>query len=425
MIVQEKVLMSANNPLRQLSTRRLLALCRKESYQIVRDPSSILIAFILPVVLLFIFGYGINLDTNRVRLGLLQQDNGADAQNFAAALMGSPSLEIIQSTSRPALEQQLRRGAIRGMVVIDPDFSASLQHNQQKKPLQLQAQSPSYYPLPLQSLPQPQVQPQPRLQAAASIQVLTDGSEPNTANFLGSYVQGALQIWQVQRARDLGLPAPQLTTLEPRYWFNPGTISRNYLVPGSISVIMTVIGALLTSLVVAREWERGTMEALLSTSVTRTELLLSKILPYYVLGMVAMLLCVLVATQLMHIPFRGSLWMLFIISSLFLGSGLGLGLFLSSVTRNQFVAAQAALTAAFLPATMLSGFVFEIASMPTAIQAISTLVPARYFVNALQTLFQAGDVWPVLLENTLYLLLSAIFWLGLTALKTPRRLDGN
>ena len=259
MIVQEKVLMSANNPLRQLSTRRLLALCRKESYQIVRDPSSILIAFILPVVLLFIFGYGINLDTNRVRLGLLQQDNGADAQNFAAALMGSPSLEIIQSTSRPALEQQLRRGAIRGMVVIDPDFSASLQHNQQKKPLQLQAQSPSYYPLPLQSLPQPQVQPQPRLQAAASIQVLTDGSEPNTANFLGSYVQGALQIWQVQRARDLGLPAPQLTTLEPRYWFNPGTISRNYLVPGSISVIMTVIGALLTSLVVARmgTWNHG------------------------------------------------------------------------------------------------------------------------------------------------------------------------
>jgi ABC-2 type transport system permease protein len=232
-------------------------------------------------------------------------------------------------------------------------------------------------------------------------------------------------VWLSQRATDQGLRQPKMVELSPRYWFNPTTVSRNYLVPGSISVIMTIIGALLTSLVVAREWERGTMEALLSTPVTRAELLLSKILPYYVLGMAAMLMCVLVATLLMDVPLRGSWGVLFIVSSLFLGSSLGLGLLLSTVTRNQFVAAQGALTAAFLPATMLSGFVFEIGSMPLPVQAATYLVPARYFVGALQTLFQAGDIWSVLLVQIGFLLLSAFFWLGLTALKSSRRLDGN
>ncbi|PRC90701.1 ABC transporter permease [Solimicrobium silvestre] len=379
-----------------ISRRRLIALCRKESYQIVRDPSSILIAFVLPVILLFIFGYGINLDTNRVRIGLVVEDSGVEAQRFADVLTGSPYLEVHTGHSRSAMQDQLQNGSVRGMVVLGSDFSAKVQQAQTHQ-----------------------------TQDQAQIQLLTDGAEPNTANFLSSYLQGSLQIWLTQRASDRGLPDLAITSLEPRYWFNPTTVSRNYLVPGSISVIMTVIGALLTSLVVAREWERGTMEALLSTSVTRSELLLSKIIPYYMLGMIAMSLCVLVATVLMGVPLRGSYWMLFIVSSLFLGSSLGLGLLLSTVTRNQFVAAQGALVAAFLPATMLSGFVFEIASMPLPVRAISYLIPARYFVSALQTIFQAGDIWPVLLLNTGFLLLSALFWLGLTALKTARRLDGN
>jgi ABC-2 type transport system permease protein len=374
-----------------INRRHLLALCRKESYQIVRDPSSILIAFVLPVLLLFIFGYGINLDTNKVRLGIVLEDNGAEAEQFADVLKGSPYLDIETGNSRAAMQNQLQLGSVRGVLVISSDFSALVRKNQ----------------------------------TPAQIQLLTDGAEPNTANFLYSYLQGCLEIWQEHRATDQGLPVQTVTTLEPRYWFNPTTVSRNFLVPGSISVIMTVIGALLTSLVVAREWERGTMEALLSTSITRSELLLSKILPYYVLGMVAMTLCVLVTTLLLDVPLRGSFWILFVVSSLFLGSGLGLGLFLSTVTRNQFVAAQTALVAAFLPATMLSGFVFEIASMPIPIQGVSYLIPARYFVNSLQTLFQAGDIWPIILVNCAFLLASALFWLGLTALKTARRLDGN
>jgi ABC-2 type transport system permease protein len=200
-------------------------------------------------------------------------------------------------------------------------------------------------------------------------------------------------------------------------------VSRNFLVPGSISVVMTIIGALLTSLVVAREWERGTMEALLATPVTRAELLLSKILPYYLLGMFAMLLCLLVAVYILGVPFRGSLVALVVISTLFLGSALGLGLFLSTVLRNQFNAAQAALTAGFLPAMMLSGFVFEIASMPKALQWFTRIIPARYFATSLQTLFQAGTITSLLFINGLFLGLLALFWLGLSAIKTGRTLD--
>jgi ABC-2 type transport system permease protein len=208
-----------------------------------------------------------------------------------------------------------------------------------------------------------------------------------------------------------------------RSWFNPAALSRNFIVPGSIALIMTIIGALLTSLVIAREWERGTMEALLSTAVTRTELLLSKVLPYYALGMVSMLLCLLVAVWLFRVPFRGSLLLLLLYTTLFLGSALGLGLLLSTVLRNQFNAAQAALNAAFLPATMLSGFVFEIASMPAPVRAVTYLIPARYFISSLQTLFQAGFVGRILVDDFLFLTASAAFFLGLSALRTRRRLD--
>ena len=375
--------------MKQMSGRRLWALCRKESYQIVRDPSSVLIAFILPVLLLFIFGYGVSLDTSRMRIGLVVEDNSADAQQFAEAVYGSPYIAAVRGHSRVEMIQALRTGEVRGVILLPAGFSRKLNAGVQSAPVEL----------------------------------LTDGSEPNTANFVASFAQGAWQIWLDQRARQRGATVQAAIDLAPRYWFNPSTVSRDYLVPGSIAVIMTIIGALLTSMVVAREWERGTMEALLSTPVTRAELLLSKILPYYALGVVSMFMCVAVAVWLLGVPFQGSLWVLFVVTSLFLGSALGLGLLLSTVTRNQFNAAQAALNAAFLPANLLSGFVFEISSMPLPIQGVTYLIPARYFVSALQTLFQAGQIWPVLWRQMLFLLVSAIFWLGLTAKKTRRRLD--
>ena len=367
-----------------INRRRLLALCRKESLQIVRDPSSILIAFIMPVVLLVVMGYAINLDVDHLRLGIWRTDGGAPAIRLEQALRGSNALEVHGGPSKEALLGSLERGEIRGLLVIDEGFSRAMAGQGGGTPRVL---------------------------------LLTDGSEPNTANFVTNYVQGIWQGWLVREG--VSLPV----AVESRAWFNPALVSRNFLVPGSIAVVMTIIGALLTSLVVAREWERGTMEALLATPVTKAELLLSKLLPYYGLGIAAMLICLLFSVAVMGVPWRGSLISLFVLTTLFLGSALGLGLFLSTVMRSQFNAAQAALTAAFLPAMMLSGFVFEIASMPPLLRAITHLIPARYFASSLQTLYQAGNVLSILLVNGVCLLLLAAFWLALTARKTRRTLE--
>ena len=374
-----------------LSWRRLRALCRKEAYQIVRDPSSILMAFVMPVVLLFVMGYAVNLDANRVRIGLLLNDTGAPAQRWAEALSASSAFEVHQGTSREVLMKQLAQTQLRGVIVVESNFSTQWAKGN----------------------------------GGSAIQVLADGAEPNTANFVSAYAQGVWAQWQSRLLQDRVLDAAALGgfDIRQRSWFNPSTVSRNYLVPGSISIVMTIIGALLTSLVVAREWERGTMEALLATPVTRAELLLSKVIPYYVLGMLAMLICLGVAVWVMQVPFRGSVLVLMVHSTLFLGSALGLGLLLSSVFRNQFNAAQAALTAAFLPALMLSGVIYEIASMPVLLQWITHLIPSRYFANALQTLFQTGWVGALLWPDALFLALLAAFWLGLTVLNTRRTLD--
>lgn len=372
-----------------LCWRRLLALCRKESYEIVRDPSSIVIAFVLPSLLLLIFGFGINLDANRVRIGVLIEDSSLEAERFAVALAASPYLQPVLGQTRAELAALLSTGKIRGIVTLQSDFGARLA----------------------------------RGSATAPVQVVTDGAEPNTASFVSSYVEGVWETWTLQRARERGERTGSAIRVIPRYWFNSAAISRNYLVPGSIAVIMTIIGALLTSLVVAREWERGTMEALLSTPVTRTELLLSKIIPYYVLAICAMLICLAVAVWCLGVPFRGSLLLLIVYTSLFLGSALGLGLLISTLTRNQFNSAYTALNVAYLPATLLSGFVFEIASMPPAVRAVTYLIPARYFVTSLQTLFQAGFIASVLLRDAVLLLLSAALFLGLTAWRTRLRLE--
>jgi ABC-2 type transport system permease protein len=372
-----------------ISARRLQALCRKEMLQIVRDPSSILIAFILPVGLLFIFGLGVNLDTNSVRIGVLLEDNSRQAQLFGETLAASPFIDAIPGHTGAELERKLKRGEIRAYVVVKSDFARRLN----------------------------------RARTSAPVEIVTDGSEPNTASFAANYVQGAWRVWLQQRGSEQGISAPVVAEVIPRYWFNPSTISRNYLLPGSLAVIMTIIGALLTSLVIAREWERGTMEALLSTPVTRTELLLSKVLPYYALGLGSMLISSTLTVLVLDVPFRGSVLILLLFTSLFLGSALGLGLLISTLTRNQFNAAQAALNAGFLPATMLSGFVYDIDSMPALIRAVTYLIPARYFVSALQTIFQVGAVWSILIRDAVFLIFSAVFFLGLTAISTRRRLD--
>jgi len=371
------------------SLRRLRALNKKEFLQIVRDPSSILIAFILPVVLLFFIGYAINLDTSKVRVGLLALDSGEKAKSFISTLQASPVIDLYPILSQESLLREMARKKLRGAVVLQNDFSAKVIAGQ----------------------------------GGAAIQVIADGGEPNTANFVQAYIMGIWQNWSVAQNQENAIKLTPPIDIHTRAWFNPSTISRNFLIPGSIAIVLTVIGAMLTSMVVAREWERGTMEALLSTPITKTELLLSKIIPYYVLGMVAMFLCLIVATTIMDVPFRGSILVLCITSTLFLGCALGLGLLISTATRNQFNAASATLLAGFLPATIIGGIVFEIASMPLLLRLISRIIPARYYANSLQTIFQTGFVPELLWTNALFLTILMLFWLGITAKKTKRNLE--
>jgi ABC-2 type transport system permease protein len=375
--------------MKHLSFRRLRALCWKETLQIFRDPSSNLIAFVLPLLLIFVFGFGINLDTPTLHVGLLKEGTGKDADGLAAALEGTPSMHVRRYESREAMERDIVDSRIRGFMIIPADFSRRMNQPGETAP----------------------------------VQVVADGSEPNTAQFVSNYFEAIWQHWLLQRAEDRGEEMKREVSLEPRYWYNPSAKSRNFLIPGSITVIMTVIGALLTSLVVAREWERGTMEALLASPVTRAELLLSKILPYYALGMISLVMCVAAARWLMGVPFRGSILALGIVGSFFLLSVLGIGLAISTATRNQFNAAQAALNAAFLPAMMLSGFIYEISSMPTFLRGVTHLIPARYFVSAIQTIFQVGTPWKVLLPDILMLMASSALFIGLTARLTRRRME--
>jgi ABC-2 type transport system permease protein len=366
--------------------RRLAALVRKETYQIIRDPSSILIAFVLPLILLFLFGYGVSLDATRTRIGVVVETMTPLTQDLAASFAGSRYFSVRQGRDRREFEEALVTGEVRGIVVIPDNFTADFTaHNH------------------------PQVQ------------VIVDGTDPNTANFVQGYVQGVVSTWLRQRASETPKETAGIT-VEQRFWFNPELTSRYFLVPGSIAIVMTLIGTLLTALVVAREWERGTMEAMMATPVTALELLAGKILPYFILAMSSMTLCVVVAVFIFGVPFRGSILALYAISAAFLLPALGQGLLISAATKNQFLASQLALLSAFLPAFLLSGFLFEIGSMPIVIQWISFIVPARYLIPSLQTVFLAGDVWPLFLTNIAVLLLAGVIFLALAARSTTKRL---
>lgn len=373
----------------QDSIRRVKALIIKEFHQIIRDPSSLLVSVVLPLLLLFIYGYGVSLDMNHLKIGLVLEDDTPDAISLARSFTDSPFFDVKIARDHRELTDQITSGAIRGMVVIPGYFSEF-----RRKPGLI-----------------------------APIQVIADGSEPNTANFVQNYARGAYQNWLQQEAISSHLSKINYIKPETRFWFNEELESRNFLIPGSIAIIMTLIGTLLTALVVAREWERGTMEALMSTPVSIVELLAGKLIPYFILGMGSMTICFLVAVLYYHVPFRGSFWILFAVSASFLLSALGLGLLISTLAKNQFVAAQAAIVAAFLPGFILSGFVFEISSMPNWIQYITHLIPARYFVTSLQTLFLAGNVTYVILHSLIPIWLITLGLFLVIARKTVKRLD--
>ncbi|HWU01201.1 MAG TPA: ABC transporter permease [Novosphingobium sp.] len=366
-----------------LPARRLRAMLVKETWQILRDPSTILIAFVLPVILILIFGYALNLDTGRTRIGISQQDGGEAAVSLAGAFRQSPWFDVVATGDVPHLKDQLVAGTIRGIVAIPQDFSRQA------------------------------------TRGGGAIEVITDGSQPNNAAFVASYAEGVRQNWAAARsARPAAAPPLDLTL---RYWFNPGSISRYFLVPGAIAIVMTMIGSLLTALVLAREWERGTMEAIMATPLGMGELLVSKVVPYYVLGLGAMVTCTVVSLVLFGVPFRGTVLALLAISSCYLFCALGQGLMISALSRSQYVASQIALLAAFLPSLLLSGFIYEISSAPVWVQWVTRIVPARYLIPSLQTVFLAGDDWGLFLPDMGMMLLFGAVFFGITLAKTKRR----
>ncbi|MDR2523778.1 MAG: ABC transporter permease subunit [Synergistaceae bacterium] len=369
--------------------RRLWALVRKEKLQIVRDPSSIVIAFALPLLLLFLFGYGITLDAKSVQLGLALEDEGWEARDLSMAFQGSPYFEPQVSPARQKLFPLVAADELKGVLVIPHGFSAAFR-------------APG---------------------RAAQLQLAVDGTFPNAGSMAQSYGLEVISQW----VRTLEVNADRVNApsirVEPRYWYNSEMESRRAVLPGILAIIMALIGTMLTSLVVAREWERGTMEALLSTPAGAFELLLGKFIPYYLLAVLSTFFNLGVVTGLFGIPFRGSLFALFCVTSLFMLSALGQGLIISTLARNQYIASFAALMSAFLPAALLSGFVFEIGAMPPLQRAVAAVLPARYLVTCLSTLFLAGDVWGVLLPNMLKLTVLGVFFMGMALRGTRGRLD--
>lgn len=363
---------------------RTLALIQKESLQVVRDPSALLIAFILPVVMLFLFAYAVSLDIQRVKIGVVLESDTPKSIALASYLGGTRYFEVHPARSAEQLGPRLVSGELKGYVLIPANLEQRVSLGNQ--------------PL---------------------VQIITDASQPNTANFVAGYAQGAVQRWFSEQP---SLAGPRIN-IEARYWYNPSIDSRQFLIPGAIGIIMTMIGTLLTALVMAREWERGTMEALLSTPARVNEIIIGKVLPYFVLGMLASTIAAVISLLVFGIPLRGSLFALLIVSAVFMLPALGQGLVISVVAKNQFIASQLALLSGFLPAFLLSGFLFEIDSMPQVIQYITNVVAAKYYISSLQTIFLVGDEWSTLLPNVLYMGILGVLFLGISRVKTRRSLE--
>jgi ABC-2 type transport system permease protein len=369
-----------------LSARRIMALLRKEMLQIFRDPSSIAIAIVLPIFLILLFGYGLSLDPKDIPVALVVENPTPVSAGVGAAFGLSRYFRITTVTSMKKAVDLMREGRVDGIVRLGQNFDRRLAIG------------------------------------TAPIQVVVQGVDANRARIIEGYARGAIGQWMGQRNRAGADLSAGPVVVQSRIWFNADSDSRYFLVPGLVVLIMTITGALLTAMVMAREWERGTLEALFVTPVRAGEILIGKTVPYFLLGMAGLLLTASTGRFLFHVPLRGSLLVLTAVSALYLCVALGFGLLISSVTRSQFVAGQVALIAAFLPAVFLSGFIFDLASVPKAVRLVSYLLPARYYVSLLQTLFLAGDIWSIIIPDCAVMLAMLLVLFGLTLRKTKKRL---
>ena len=368
---------------------RLMALTRKETRQLIRDPSSIAIGILLPIILILIFGYGLSLDVKNAPMAVVMEDTSPTAVQAVSGLQLTPYISPVMLTSMHDAEALMHRREVDGIVRVPGDFSRRLAAGD------------------------------------ASIQVIVHGADANKANTVLRYASAALAQDALRIADRAAGATPGIgaITIEQRLWFNSANNSTWYLVPGLIVLIMTLVGAFLTALVMAREWERGTLEALFVTPVRPVEILLAKIIPYFGIGMAGLLLCLGAARYLFEVPMYGSLAAIVVSAMLYLLVAVGVGLVISSVTRNQFLASQVALISSFLPSLMLSGFLFDLRNVPTVVRIVGQALPATYFMELIRTLFLAGNVWSLIVRNCVILLVYAVLLLALARFVTRKKLD--
>ena len=365
----------------------LSALIKKEIKQILRDPSSIIIACILPLISILIYMYGINLDSVKVTMGIKNDDNSPEVATLVKSFGHSKYVNSIIFDNMKDIETAVIRSKIKGAIIIPNDFSTKLSRGEK-----------------------------------ADLLIITDGSEVNTANYVQSYALSIVNQWLTSSKYRGKIQKPLINT-EVRTWYNPDLNSHHFIVPGSIAITMTLIGILLTSLVVAREWERGTMEALLSTKIRAMDIVLGKYIPYFILGILSMAFNVFLCVGVFHIPFRGSYFLLFIVSGLFLFTSLGIGLTISSILKNQFLASMVAMSAGFMPALMLSGLMFPINSMPIFFQHLTRILPPRYYVSFVESEFMTGTVVEIAIANAIYLTAIGILLFAAVYKNTAMRLE--
>jgi ABC-2 type transport system permease protein len=368
--------------------RRVLALIRKETRQMVRDPSAIAVGVVLPAILILLFGFGLSLDVKNVPVAVVLEDGSPQALGLVAGFQLSPYFRPQIVRTQEAADRLMAGGAVDGIVTIPMDFARRVGAGD------------------------------------ARVQLIVHGTDANRARIIESYVQGAIGAWSArQQAEGAPVAGGGPVMVQSRMWFNSANDSHYFLVPGLIVLVMTLIGAFLTAMVVAREWERGTFEALFVTPVRSGEILLGKTIPYFGLGLIGLLLCIVSGKFLFRVPIVGSLAVLVGGSMLYVLVAVGVGLLISSYFRNQLVASQLTMLATFMPALMLSGFLFDLRSMPWVIQAITYVLPARYYVALLQTTFLAGDIWPVILPDMAVLALMAALLGYASRAVTHKRLD--
>ncbi len=368
--------------------KRLTAMVTKEFRQLVRDNSSILIGIFLPILLIFIIGYGVSLDVKNVPIAVVLEDTSPTTYDVLSFLNGSEYFSPTYVTSMHEAQKMIDERNVDAILRIPSDFSESLYRQE------------------------------------SSIQLILYGVDSSTATLVKGYIEGSIKQWEaLNKSKFITASSIGNITVENRMWFNDANSSIWYFIPGLIVLIITIVGVFLTSLVMAREWERGTLESLFISPVKPLEILLSKMVPYFCVAMIGFIFCLIAARFLFEVPIYGSLAIIILCSMLYLLVTLGMGLTISSITKNQFLASQLALLVSFLPAMMLTGFLYDLRSVPAFIRNVGQVLPATYYLELLKSLFLAGNNWNLIYKNCLILFFYAILFISLALKVTKKSLE--